>query len=243
MNPTEVFEAELMPLMKKYGFILKNGIFIKFTGNIAMAFSCPSTSFSDILCSVFPIFEASRLGITGEEYDLISNKSWIGETLLSNRPSFSDSISAKIEGECAEAQEPEDFSLGKIRMGVFVLPELMNIKDFVSYTDWRSGEYKMSETHLSENELLYRSHLDGNFDYARRCLLRFSRNSCGNSDPLSEKYAMLYSAIEKNDASFIEDFVQRETERFLPVFMNAFPEAFQENPHPSRKHFHTSKKS
>lgn len=229
MNYTELFKEELTPLMRKYGFVYRNGVFFKAVGDIMMAVSCSEDSLDEVRCAVFPVWEADEiLGVSEKYTDLSADIGWADEFRLSNRPIFSDSLSARIDGmEITPADcDPTDFRLARLRLGIFVLPDLAEVKDFVSYTEWRSGEYKMTSKDFTPHEMVMRSHIDGNFEYAERYLFRLSRNSAESEDELRQRFAPFYESMESGDTAWIEGYAEDKRKKFLPYFLSAFPEAF-----------------
>ncbi len=223
MDCLHIFEKDLAPLMEKHGFVLKNGIFVKCRGDIFMAFSCLRDSLSDITCAVFPLFTAKeRKRISLTPVALVSDNSWVDLSRLSNLAAAS--LSDKIEGK-ESLGTVSDFTLGKIRMGAFILPELSEVRDFISYTEWLSGEYKMTERLFTQSELIYRSFLDSGFDYAKRYLLRLKTEGRLCEEEITARYSQLLMCMEKGCAD-ISDYVKEETEKTRKIFQAAFPEAF-----------------
>ena len=229
MDPTQRFYEDFGPRLLAEGFVFEHGVFFRAVGDIMMAISCPEDSCSEIWCAVFPVWEADVItGVSIKYHDLASSRLWVRELRLSNVPDVIEETYCGFEAS-EEAPAPvslNNFFTAHVRFSVCVLGELMRICDFVSYMNWRANEYCLTRKEFTPCEMILRAHVDGNFDFTERYLIRRCIAS-GQSDSEVRARFEKYCECKKNgDTAFIENYVSEKRKRLLPYFTKAFPGAF-----------------
>lgn len=229
MNPTEQFYKDFSSRLLGEGFVYAHGIFFKAVGDIMMAVTCPEDSCNEIWCAVFPVWEADVIaGVAVKYHDLSESRRWVREFRLSNVPDVIEETHCGFE---ASERAPEPVSLtnfftAHVRFSVCVLGELMSIRDFTSYMNWRANEYCLTRKEFTPQEMILRAHLDGDFDFTERYLLRRVISSGETDTEVRARFSPYCECLAGKDTSFIEQYVSEKRKRLIPYFVSAFPDAF-----------------
>ena len=229
MNSTEQFFADFSPRLFEEKFVYANGVFFKAVGDIMMAVTCPEDDCNEIWCAVFPVWEADIiLGVSVKYHDLAESRRWVREFRLSNVPDVIEETYCGFEAS-ESAPEPvalTNFFTAHVRFSVCVLGELMHIRDFTSYMNWRANEYCLTRKEFTPHEMILRAHIDGEFDFTERYLLRRCISSGQSDAQVRGRFVPYCECLESKDTSFIEEYVQKKREMLIPYFVSAFPDAF-----------------
>jgi hypothetical protein len=229
MNPTERFYEDFSPRLLKEGFVFAHGIFFKAVGDIMMAVTCPEDCCNEIWCAVFPVWEADIItGVSVKYHDLSESRRWVREFRLSNVPDVIEETHCGFEAS-ERAPEPvalNNFFTAHVRFSVCVLGELMSIRDFTSYMNWRANEYCLTRKEFTPHEMIMRARLDGDFEFTERYLLRRAISSGECDADVRKRFIPYCECLDGKDTSFIEDYAEEKRKRLIPYFVSAFPDAF-----------------
>ena len=229
MNPTEQFYEDFGPRLLSEIFVYAHGVFFKAVGDIMMAVHCPEDSLDEIWCAVFPVWEADVItGVSLKYHDLSENRRWVREFRLSNIPDVIEETHCGFE---ASERAPEPVSLNNfftahVRFSVCVLGELMSIRDFSSYMNWRANEYCLTRKEFTPHEMIMRAHIDEDFDFTERYLLRRCIASGETDSDVRARFLPYCECLGGKDMAFIEEYVNEKREKLIPYFVSAFPDAF-----------------
>lgn len=232
MNPTEQFYEDFGPRLLNEKFVYANGVFFKAVGDIMMAVTCPEDNCNEIWCAVFPVWEADVIaGVSVKYHDLSESRRWVREFRLSNVPDVIEETQCGFEAS-ERAPEPitlTNFFTAHVRFSVCVLGELMSIRDFASYMNWRANEYCLTRKEFTPHEMIMRAHVDGGFDFTERYLLRRCISSGESDKEVRARFLPYCECLDGRDTSFIEKYAEEKRKLLIPYFVSAFPDAFVSN--------------
>lgn len=229
MKPTEQFYEDFSQRLSEEGFVFAHGIFFKAVGDIMMAVTCPEDNCNEIWCAVFPVWEADIItGVSVKYHDLTESRRWVREFRLSNVPDIIEETHCGFEAS-ERAPEPimlTNFFTAHVRFSVCVLGELMGIRDFTSYMNWRANEYCLTRKEFTPHEMIMRAYLDGNFDFCERYLLRRCIASGESEEDVRSRFKPYCECFNGASSDFIEQYADEKRKKLISYFVSAFPDAF-----------------